>query len=101
MADAAREAIWLRNLYIELGLEIKEPTLIYGDNQGALAIANNPQYHKRTKHFDIKNHFIREKIRDKSIVTDYCPTDKMTADIFTKALPRDKFILHKSGLGIS
>jgi hypothetical protein len=82
-------------------MEMEGPMTIYGDNQGALAIANNPQYHKRTKHFDIKNHFIREKIRDKSIVTEYCPTQEMTADMFTKPLPKDKFLKHKSELGIS
>jgi hypothetical protein len=101
LADAAREAIWLHNLYRELGMEIRKPIMIYGDNQGALAIANNPQYHKRTKHFDIKNHFIREKIRDRSITIEYCPTQDMTADMFTKPLPKEKFSKHKSELGMS
>jgi hypothetical protein len=82
-------------------MEIGEPITIFGDNQGALAIASNPQYHKRTKHFDIKNHFIREKIKDKSIDIEYCPTADMTADVFTKPLPRDKFSKHKAELGIS
>jgi hypothetical protein len=58
LADAAREATWLQNLYNELGFEITEPTLIYGDNQSVLAIASNPQYHKCTKHFNIKHHYI-------------------------------------------
>ena len=58
LSDATREAIWLRNLYAELGYPQQEPTLIYGDNQSALAIAENPRYHKRTKHFDIKHHYI-------------------------------------------
>ena len=54
LSDAAREATWLRNLLKELGFEQRETTLIYGDNQSALAIARNSQYHKRTKQFDIK-----------------------------------------------
>ena len=99
--DATREATWLRNLYNELGFPIEGPTTVYGDNQSALAIANNPQYHKRTKHFDIKSHFIREKVNDQSIVTEYCPTAKMMADILTKPLPKPKFNQHKAKLGVS
>ena len=101
MADAAREAVWLQNLHDELGFGKKGPTLIHGDNQGALAIANNPQYHKRTKHFDIKHHYIREKVNDRSIKIEYCPTEDMTADIFTKPLPKPKYQKHKAELGIA
>ena len=101
LADAARKATWLRNLYNELGFEITEPTLIYGDNQSALAIASNPQYHKRTKHFNIKHHYIREKVNDQLIVTEYCPTAEMTANILTKPLPKPKFNQHKVELGVS
>lgn len=61
LADAACEAAWLRNLYNELGFPIEGPTTVYGDNQSALAIANNPQYHKHTKHFDIKSHSSERK----------------------------------------
>jgi len=101
LADAAREATWLRNLYNELGFPIEEPTTVFGDNQSALAIANNPQYHKCTKHFDIKFHFIREKVNDQSIVTEYCPTTEMTANILTKLLLKPKFNQHKAELGVS
>jgi len=52
LSDAAREATWLHNLYAEIGFPQKEPTLIYGDNLSALAIAENLRYHKRTKHFE-------------------------------------------------
>ena len=60
MSDAACEAVWLRNLHSELGSKIMEPTLIYRDNMPMLAIAQNEAYHKWTKHFEIKNHYIRE-----------------------------------------
>ncbi|KAF8625760.1 hypothetical protein AX15_005213 [Amanita polypyramis BW_CC] len=100
LADATREASWLQNLYRELGREIS-PTKIYGDNQSALAIAKNLQYHKRTKHFNIKHHYIRKKINDNSIVVEYCPMEDMTADIFTKPLAKAKFQKHKNELGVS
>ena len=99
LADAAREITWLRNLLEGLGYEQRTPTKLYGDNNGALAIAENPQYHKRTKHFDTRNHYIRQKVKEKVIKIEYCPMSKMTVDIFTKALPKPKFQLHRAELG--
>jgi hypothetical protein len=84
-----------------LGYTQPEPTLVRGDNLSSLAIAENPRYHKRTKHFDIKHHFIRDQIKTETIQTKYCPTGAMTADIFTKALPRQPFEHHRDTLGVS
>ena len=75
------------------------PTKLYGDNNGAIAIAQNPQYPKRTKHFDTRNHYIRQNVKEKEIEIEYYPTSKMTADIFTKALPKPKFQLHRTEQG--
>jgi hypothetical protein len=101
MADATCEAVWLQNLSTEMGQNMSSSTLINGDNQSTLAIANNPQYHKCTKHFDIKHHYIHKKIHNKTISVQYCHTEKMTVDIFTKLLPKDKFVHHKFELGVS
>lgn len=59
------------------------------------------QYHKRMKHFDVKHHYIWEKVNDQSITIEYCPTKEMTANIFTKPLPKPKFQKHKAELGIA
>ena len=91
--------MWLQNLLEGLRYEQCTPTKLYGDNNGALAITQNPQYHKRTKHFDTWNHYIRQKVKEKVIRIEYCPTSKMTEDIFTKALPKLKFQLHRTELG--
>ena len=99
MADAAQEVTWLQNLLEDLGYRQQGPTKLYGDNNGALAIAKNPQYHKRTKHFDTRNHYIRQKVKESEIEIEYCPRAEMTADIFTKALPKPKFQLHRTELG--
>ena len=64
---------------------------IYEDNQSAIAIAKNPQFHGRVKHINIKYHFIRERVNNKEIVLKYCRTDDMIADILTKGLGKIKF----------
>ena len=55
LSEASCEACWLRNLYTELGLLQEDvPTQIQGDNDGSIAMARNPQFHKRSKHIDIR-----------------------------------------------
>ena len=54
---ATQEAVWIRQLYNELGQTPSEPTLIMEYNQGAMAVAQNPVNHKRTKNIDIKYHY--------------------------------------------
>ena len=62
LSDIAHEVKWLQNLFMEVGYPQHTLTVVYGDNLGALAITENPCYHKRTKHFDIKHHYIHEQI---------------------------------------
>ncbi len=99
--EATREAVWLRNLYEELGFRQTKPTTVYGDNQGSLAVAVNPQFHKRTKHFQVKMFYVREQIQNKTIKTEYCPTAEMTADIFTKPLHKPKHLFHTTNMGMT
>jgi hypothetical protein len=56
LSETGREACWLRSLYEELGQEQKLPTLIKGDNNGSIAMAKNPQFHKQSKHINIRWH---------------------------------------------
>ncbi len=72
-------------------MDCSRPTTIQEDNQGTIAMSKNPVSHKRTKHIDIKFHFVREKIQDKTIELKYRPKHEMIADIFTKPLPRGQF----------
>ena len=67
--------------------------IIYNDNQSAISLAHAElgQFHARTKHIDIRYHFIREKIEDGTLEVVYCPTAEMTADVLTKALAAFKF----------
>ena len=60
--DTTTEAVWLRNMLAELGLQKEGPITLFVDNQGAMRLANNPENHKRTKHINIRYHYIRELI---------------------------------------
>lgn len=100
-SQAARENIWLRNLISEISPKpIKNPTPLHSDNQGAIALAKSGSYHARTKHIDIRYHFIREAVTNRQLFLKYLPTEDMIADIFTKALPRRQFEKLRTLLGV-
>lgn len=97
---ATKDAVWLRRILAEFGLEQVAPTALMIDNQSAIKLSNNPEFHQRTKHIDIQYHFIREKVEDGTIVTVYVPTQEQYADILTKALARGQFKLLKRRIGV-
>ena len=102
LTQAVKESIWLQALLLDLGAQkhLEEIRNIYIDNQGASALARNPEYHARTKHIDIQYHFVRQHIETNKITLTHCPTSETTADIFTKALPQAAFTKHNLGLGL-
>jgi transposase InsO family protein len=89
-SQAVKEAVWLRSLLNELGLGSNGPTTIFTDSQGAMALAKNPEYHQRSKHIDIRYHFIREQVAQGCIELIYVPTLEMAADQLTKPLNADQ-----------
>jgi transposase InsO family protein len=89
-AHAAKECIWLRRLLMELGLPPHSATPLHMDNQSAIAIARNPEFHDRTKHIEVRHHFLRQKVEGEEITLVYTPTGDQTADILTKGLSREK-----------
>ena len=103
LTQATKESIWLQPLLFNLGARkhIAEVSKIYIDNQGSKALAKKPEYHARTKYIDILYHFICQHIESGKITLDYCPTNDMTADIFTNPLPQPAFTRHNLGLGLT
>ena len=69
-------------------------------NEGTIAVARNPVSHNRTKHIDIKFHYVREALEDGIIDLMYCPTKQMTADILTKPLARQQFETFRLKMGL-
>ena len=98
---AAKEAIWLRRLLTEIFKSIDTPTTLFSDSKSAIALAHDGHYHARTKHIDIRYHFIRYIIEAGTIKLVYCPTNDMTADTLTKALPSVKAKHFATALGLT
>ncbi|KAK9750926.1 hypothetical protein RND81_02G229900 [Saponaria officinalis] len=85
--SATRQTLWLRKLLTDLGCVQTEATEILCDNRAAIAMSKNRAFHARTKHVDIKHHFIRQLVSDGKVVLKFRGTNEQVADIFTKALP--------------
>jgi hypothetical protein len=88
LSDAAKEGIWLQRLLKQLGYMGKDryPILIYGDNQPSLDLIKAYGHHERTKHIDIRYHYVREKVESGEIVLQHVRTQDMAADGLTKPL---------------
>ncbi len=95
LAECSKQGQWLRGLLRELqrpqylpeGLAVP----IYSDNQACIALAKDPIAHGRTKHIDVRYHYIRELVSFRKAAVEYCPTESMLADILTKPLPATAF----------
>ncbi|TYH20952.1 hypothetical protein ES288_A04G003700v1 [Gossypium darwinii] len=90
-AAAVNQAIWLRKLLYDLNEEQLEPTEIKVGNQSAVAIAKNPIFHGKTKHFKIKFHFVREAEQTGEVSLVHCSSQEQLADILTKPLGISRF----------
>jgi hypothetical protein len=98
--EGAKHTYWLRTLLMELGYLQTKPTIINEDNQGCLTIAKYPKINARTKHINIKFHYIRELIANKDIEVVDCRSEKMLADTMTKPLDKILFQKFRNELGI-
>ncbi|CAI7885822.1 unnamed protein product [Closterium sp. NIES-53] len=84
--EGAREATYLRRLCEDLGFRQQDPTVIFVDNQSAIALATGEQMSQRIKHMDIRYHWTRKAVRDGVVWPEYCPTAQQAADYLTKPL---------------
>ena len=100
LASASQEAMWLRQLTTDLKSKPTGATVIFEDNQSAICIAKNPQFHGRSKHIAIKYHFIREQVHNNTVTLKYCSTNNMIADMLTKGLSGEQFakLRHMAGI---
>ena len=107
ITDASKEGIWLQRLFHEVSPHITTPAKtpapqrLLVDNNSAIELAKNPKHHDRTKHIDIRHHFIRDAVNELKLI-ELCRVDTAynTADIFTKALSVELHQRHVQGLGL-
>jgi hypothetical protein len=90
LAAATKEALWLHSLLQELDFH-HEAIQVHVDNQSAIKISQNPELHKRTKHIDVRFHFVREACNRGDIQVLFVSSKNQCADILTKALSKNVF----------
>jgi len=91
VTNGAQEALWIKSLMSELGFNQSCITL-FEDNEGCINLSNNPQEFKRTRHVQVKYHFIRHHVRAGTLKLQYVETANQLADIFTKGVSGPKLI---------
>ncbi len=100
LGDAASEAIWLKQFLTGIGINLKGRLKLYVDNKAAIDIAHNPKFHNRTKHIDVKYHFVRDHVDKKNIEVEKVQSAENVADISTKLLTKQLHQKHVKGLGL-
>jgi len=98
LCHAGRHACHDRERLRESGFEQLKPTAIYSDSESAMAIANTERIAQRSKHIDVRYHWIREQIINNVFETKYIRTHDQPADLFTKNLPPDVLAKHRATL---
>ncbi|KAG0573898.1 hypothetical protein KC19_VG219500 [Ceratodon purpureus] len=119
LSDGTQEGAWSCRMLLEVGFlpDVAIPVNcvdphIHGalpsssiniscDDHGALKLARNPVFHARTKHIELRHHFVRERVLEGEIILHYIPTSQQPADILTKSLCRNNFEFHRKTIGIT
>ena len=96
---AAREVVWFRKLLAGLFGQISEPTLIHHDNQSCVQMSANPIFHDKSKHTEIRYHFIHDMVQKGVVKLQYISTYDEIIDFHTKPLPRMKLEYFNKRLG--
>ncbi|CAL9026795.1 unnamed protein product [Prunus brigantina] len=99
-SEATTQAVWLRFVLEDFGELQTEATPLHCDNISAIAITRNLVFHQKTKHIDRRYHFIKDALQEGVVDLIYCPTNEQLADIFTKALAKDRFCYLREKLGV-
>ena len=97
---ASQEAIWLREVLNDLGIALTQPTILHEDNQSCIKLATSDKNSTRTKHIDVRHHYLRDLVVQEMIDFMFCETSMMIADVLTKPLPRPKFEKLRTDMGL-
>ena len=94
------EVVWLRKLFSELFGHVLDTIVTLCDNQSGIRLFENPMFHDRSKHIDIRYHFIWDMVQRGAVRLDHIGTDEQVKDILTKPLGKVKFLRFSESLGI-
>ncbi|GJR86958.1 retrovirus-related pol polyprotein from transposon TNT 1-94 [Tanacetum coccineum] len=101
LTKAVKESIWLKGLLIELGVNLRS-VVVNCDNQSAIHLSRNAMFHEKTKHINVRYHFIREIVESREIEVAKIGTKDNAADAFTKVVPGQfKYCMEILGVGIN
>ena len=98
--EATKDLFWLRKFTIELGMK-QEKYVLFCDNQSAIHLSKNSSFHSRSKHIDVRYHWIRDALDSKLMELEKIHTDDNGSDMLTKVLPRGKFEFCREVAGLA
>ncbi|GJV33902.1 hypothetical protein Tco_1394302 [Tanacetum coccineum] len=96
---ACQQALWMKQALIDYGIRLDDVPIMC-DNKGAIDLSKNPVQHSRTKHIEIRHHFLRDNVQKGNISIEKVASEDNIADIFTKPLKREVFNYLRLGLGM-
>lgn len=99
--SATKEALWIKRLLLDISAYNQDAICLNVDNQSAISVIKNVDFHKRCKHIDVKYKFVKEKFQENEIDLNYLCTNEQCADIFTKPLPRVRFQYLRDKIGVT
>ena len=99
-SEGAKEALWLKRLLVELNKIVDSPPKLHVDSASAVKLSKNPEYHKRTKHIEIRHFFVRGKQLNGEISVQHIDGKSNVSDIMTKVLDRGRFETLRGMLGM-
>ena len=100
-AFCACQCVWIKRVLEKLDPKEQKSTLILCDNNSTIQLSKNPFFHEKSKHIDIRFHFLRDLVKDGGVKLSYCKSEVQIADIMTKPLKLDQFERLRCMLGMT
>jgi hypothetical protein len=99
-ASCACQGVWMRRVLEKLGHSQGKCTTVLCDNSSTIKLSKNPVMHGRSKHIDVRFHFLRDLTRDGVVELNHCVTQEQVADIMTKPLKLEVFLKMRESMGV-
>ncbi|KAJ0551653.1 putative RNA-directed DNA polymerase [Helianthus annuus] len=96
----ACQAIWLKRILYDLGINQQKETILFCDSKSAINLSKNPVMNSRSKHIELRYHFIRDMVNQGQVKLEFCGTNEQLADLMTKAVPREKLVHLRFKIGV-